>query len=174
MKAHPSILGAAALALLLGSLANSAPAAEPKAPVSPVSVTFKNTDDFTDWELSNGPDWYRDSTFAALRSFLASQAEPLLPAGYHFEVAFTDIDLGHRATPNTPAVRAPEFRVSYRVTDASGAVVRQAADDLKFYVDFQNNRFSVPTADIATDYIQDEKPMLKAWVASSLAGLKSS
>ncbi|HZZ18137.1 MAG TPA: hypothetical protein VFE25_02150 [Opitutaceae bacterium] len=39
-------------------------------------------------------------------------------------------------------------------------------------MDFSNTRNSVATTDLTTEAVQDEKPMLKDWVVSTLGGLK--
>jgi hypothetical protein len=172
MKTFPSTRGTAALALLLGCLATSALGAELSKPVSPVEVTFHDPDNYTDWKLSDGADWYRESVFTAVRGFLAAQAEPLLPGGYSLGINFTDMDLGHRASRRETAAGAPAFEFTYRVTDTSGAVVRHGTESLRYYTDFGGYRLSVGNTDLTTEIIQQEKPMLKDWAVTTLADLK--
>jgi hypothetical protein len=146
-----------------------------EAPRSPTraDVVFEAPDTYSDWELSDGADWYRDSVFSALRTYIAKEADRVLPEGYALKVTFTDIDFGHRSSRHVPATSGtPSFVFTYAVTDATGAVVRQGSENLRFYVDFGNYRRSVETTDLSTEIIQREKPMLKAWVETKLAGLK--
>jgi len=172
MKTLLSTRGGAAFVFLLGCLATSAFAADLSKPVSAVEVTFSNPDSYTDWKLSDGANWYRQSVFPAIRSFLTRQAEPMLPAGDHLEITFTDMDLGHPAPHGVISVDSPSFQFSYRVANASGAVVRHDTENLRAYTDLQNYRYSVSTTDLSTEIIQREKPMLKAWVLTALADLK--
>jgi hypothetical protein len=175
MKTFPALRGTWACALLLGCVATRAAAIE--APASPVKadVVFAAPDTYTDWELSDGADWYRGSVFSALRTYIAAQADRVLPEGYILKVTFTDIDFGHRSSRRIPSSSgAPAFEFTYVVTNAAGTVVRQGTENLRFYVDFGNYRKSVETTDLSTDIIQREKPMLKSWADAKLAGLKQS
>jgi len=174
MKAFPSIRGTAALALLLCCLATSALSAEISKPVSPFEVTFKDPDNYTDWKLSDSADWYRESVFTAVHSFLAKQAKSMLPVGYSLEITFTDMDFGHRASRRVATPGVPAFDFTYQVADPSGTVVRHGTEHLRFYTDFGNYRFSVETTDLTTEIIQGAKPMLKAWAVTALADLKQS
>jgi hypothetical protein len=96
----------------------------------------------------------------------------MIPEGYKLRVTFTDIDLGSRASRRIPSLSgAPAFEFTYLVTDSAGTVVRQGTENLRHYVDFGNYRYSVETTDLVTDIIQREKPMLKSWATTALAGL---
>jgi hypothetical protein len=172
MKTFPSTRGAA-LALLLSCLATSAVRAELSNPGRTVEVTYDNPESFTDSRLSDDQ-LYRDSIFPAINSFLSQQSARLLPAGYRLKVSFTDIDLGHRLGRKASgfAGGAPAFEFTYQVTDASGVVVRQGSENLKFYTDFGNYGGSVSTTDLTTEIIQEEKPMLKHWAVTALGGLR--
>ena len=171
MRTLQSILGVLVVSLLC-CLATSARSAEVKEPASRTQVIFDGADNYTDWKLSDGADWYRESVFTALRSFLSRQADQMLPDGYKLKVTFTDIDLGSRSSRKIPSRSgAPAFEFTYLVTDSSGTVVRHGTENLRYYTDFGNYRFSVETTDLATDIIQREKPMLKSWAATALAGL---
>jgi opacity protein-like surface antigen len=172
MKTLSSTRVGVAFALLLGCLATSAIAADLSKPASPVEVTFSNPDNYTDWKLSDGGNWYRQSVFPAIRSFLTQQAEPMLPSGDHLEITFTDMDLGHPAPHGVISIDSPSFQFSYRITNASGAEVRHGTENLRAYTDLQNYRYTVSTTDVSTEIIQREKPMLKAWALTALADLK--
>jgi hypothetical protein len=173
MKTFPVLRGTWACALLLGCVATRAAAIEATASPVKADVVFAAPDTYTDWELSDGADWYRGSVFAALRTYIGEQANRVLPEGYTLKVTFTDIDFGHRSSRRIQSASgAPAFEFTYAVTNAAGAVVRQGSEDLRFYVDFGNYRRSVETTDLSTDIIQHEKPMLKSWVDAKLSGLK--
>jgi hypothetical protein len=161
------------MALLVCFLATSALAADLPAPAPRTEVKFDGPDNYTDWKLSDGAAWYRESVFTAVRSFLSSQTDSMLPEGYNLKITFTDIDLGNRSSRRVPSASgAPAFEFTYLVTDPSGAVVRHGTENLRYYTDFGNYRFSIETTDLTTEIIQAEKPMLKCWAVTKLAGLK--
>jgi hypothetical protein len=163
----------AAFALLLCCLATSAIGADIQKPASRTEVIFSDPDNYTDWKLSDGAEWYRESVFTALRSYISKQADQMLPEGYNLKITMTDMDLGHRASRSVPSSSgAPAFEFTYLVTDPSGKVVRQGTEDLRHYTDFGDYRSSIETTDLTTEIIQGEKPMLKSWAVTKLAGLK--
>jgi Protein of unknown function (DUF3016) len=173
MKALPSIRWTAGGALLICCLSATALKAESAKPAPRTEVIFDGADNYTDWELSDGADWYRDDVFTAIRSFLTKQTDQLLPEGYHLKITFTDIDLGHRASRRVPSASgAPAFEFNYHVTDSSGKVIKQGTEDLRHYTDFGNYRASIETTDLRTEIIQPEKPILKSWAFTRLANLK--
>jgi hypothetical protein len=173
MKTLPSIRGTVAFGLLICCISVPALKAEPSTTKPRTEVIFVGADNYTDWKLSDSADWYRDSVFTALRDYLVKQTDQLLPDGYHLKITFTDIDLGHRSSRRvTSASGAPAFEFGYLVTDSSGQVVRQGNENLRFYTDYGNYRFSVETTDLTTEIIQAEKPMLKCWAVTKLADLK--
>jgi hypothetical protein len=173
VKAFLSTRGTAAFALLICCLATSAISADIPKPASRAEVIFNDPDNFTDWKLSDGPEWYRESVFTAVRSYLAKQTDQMLPDGYGLKITFTDIDLGYRASRRIPSGSgAPAFEFTYVVTDSSGKVVRHGTEDLRHYTDFGDYRSSIETTDLTTEIIQQEKPMLKYWAVTRLAGLK--
>jgi hypothetical protein len=175
MKTFPTPRGIVACALVLGCVAPRLVSAESSRAPAPsrTEIVFDSPDSYSDWELSDGADWYRDEVFTALRSYVAKQAEAVLPEGYSLKVTFTDIDFGHRSSRKVPATPGtPSFAFNFAVADASGKVVRQGSESLRFFVDFGNYRTSIETTDLSTQVIQREKPMLKSWAYEKLAGLK--
>jgi|GEM_PF-6292482 len=172
MKTHPAAHGLVALSAILGLVAPLRAADAPR-PAPRVEVTFNNPEDFTDQELSYGPDWYRHDIFEVVSSFLVKVADPMLPDGYRLKITFTDIDLGHRNSRHEPSASgAPAFEFSYSVTDSSGAVVRKGAENLRFFVDYGNYLSTIETADTAGVKLSFEKAMLKSWACTKLADLK--
>ena len=143
-------------------------------PAPRIEVNFDKPENYTDWKLSwEGPDWYIDEIFTAVRSYLVKVAEPRLPDGYSLKIVFTDIDLGNRSSRHVPSDSgAPAFDFTYSVTDPSGAVVKKGTEDLRFYWDLANERFTTDTTDLTTEIIEHEKPLLKNWADTRLADLK--
>jgi Protein of unknown function (DUF3016) len=173
MKAFQSTRGKVAFALLFCCLATSAIRADIQKPAPRTEVIFDDPDNYTDWKLSDGADWYRESVFTAVRSYLSRQTDQMLPDGYSLKITITDIDLGHRASRRIPSGSgAPAFEFTYVVTDPSGKVVKHGSENLRHYTDFGNYRSSIETTDLTTEIIQQEKPMLKCWAATELADLK--
>jgi DUF3016 family protein len=173
MKALPSTRGTVAYALLICCLSASALSADSPKPTPRTEIVFDGADNYTDWRLSDGDEWYRDAVFTAVRSFLIKQTDQMLPDGYNLKITFTDIDLGYRASRRVPSGSgAPAFEFGYQVTDSSGKVVKQGTENLRYYTDYGNYRLSVETTDLTTEIIQAEKPMLKNWAITRLADLK--
>jgi hypothetical protein len=172
MKAFRAVRGTAAFGLLVCCLLAPCLRAETATTAPRTEIIFAGADDYSDSKLSNSADWYRDSVFTAVRSFLSKQADQFLPDDYHLKITFTDIDLGHRYSRRETAPGAPAFEFSYLVTDSAGRVVRQGTENLRYYTDFGNYRRSVETTDLTTEIIQPEKAMLKSWAVTKLAGLK--
>lgn len=172
MKTHPTVHGLVALSAVLALIAPLRSADTP-APAPRVDVAFDNPENFTDWELSCGPDWYRHDIFAALSSYLVKVTDPMLPAGYNLKITFTDIDLGHRSSRHEPSASgAPVFEFDYVVADSTGTVVRKGSENLRHYWDFGNYLGTIETADTAGVRLRFEKAILKNWADTKLADLK--
>lgn len=173
MEAFPSTRGTLAYAFLVCCLSVTVLRAESRTSTPRTEVIFGDADSYTDYRLSDSGDWYRDAVFTAVRSYLVRQTDQLLPDGYNLRITIKNIDLGHRASRRIPSSSgAPAFEFTYLVTDTSGQMVRQGTENLRNYTDFGNYRFSVETTDLATEIIQEEKPMLKCWAVTRLGDLK--
>jgi hypothetical protein len=149
-------------------------AADAPKPAPRVEVIFDSPENYTDWKLSwEGPEWYRDAIFSAVRSFLVKVTDPMLPDGYNLKITFTDMGLGNRSSRHVPSSSgAPAFEFTYSVTDPSGTVVRKGTENFMFYWDLGNDRFTIDTTDLTTEIIRYEKPMLMDWACTRLADLK--
>lgn len=101
LRSAPRVL---VFALLFCFLTTSARTAEVKEPASRTEVVFDGAENYTDWNLSDGAGWYRESVFTALRIFLSRQADQMIPDGYRLKVTFTDIDLGGRSSRRIPSL----------------------------------------------------------------------
>jgi hypothetical protein len=120
------LLAAAAIAGLRAADEKAAPRTE---------VVFSDPDKFTD--ASDGPrgtDIRRDANLAELRDYLVERAERYVPAGDKLTVTVTDVDLAGEVEPwHTRAqdvriirdIYAPKIDLTFRLTDASGAVVKE-------------------------------------------------
>ena len=126
-KLIPSILIFAALAAGGSLLAKE----KPEKP-SNVTVSFKDSDKFTDARSSFG--FGTDENYLAmLGDHLKEVAGKLLPAGQKLEVTFTDIDLAGDYLPTGRAdevriikdIFRPRMTLTFKLTDPSGKVVKE-------------------------------------------------
>jgi hypothetical protein len=142
-------------------------------PAPRVEILFDKPEGYTDRMLSYGPDWFHEAVFSTLQNFLVKLGDQLLPAGYSLKITFTDIDIGGRDSAKVPASSGlPAFEFTYEVKDGAGTVVKQGAEKLRNYTDFENQLLSIPTADTAGMKLRFEKAMLKSWLTRTVEDLK--
>jgi hypothetical protein len=133
MKARfSSIVSAVALAGATAfSLRADPVSATPKASTT---VEFFEPDKFTDFKTSLlGSESERSGLEAEFRREISRKAESYLPAGYHLDIRFRDIDMAGNFEPvNRPPydqirvvrqVYPPRLQLTYRLTDTSGEIV---------------------------------------------------
>ena len=105
------------------------------------TVNFEDPDKFTDFNDSSlrtasGKKHY----MAKIRELVELQANKLLPAGQKLTIIFTDIDLAGAFPASAPHANAlremrdgysiPRMKFTYRVTDATGAVLKEGTEDV--------------------------------------------
>jgi hypothetical protein len=134
-------LGVAALAGL------HAAESKQKAP-SRVEVVYSEPDKFSD--AADGPrgsEFGKDTILADLESFIVQRAESRIPEGQHLTVTVTDIDLAGEVEPGrtggsdvriVKSIYMPRIDLTYRLTDASGAVIKEGKNQLRD-MNFMNN-----------------------------------
>jgi hypothetical protein len=145
-------------------------------PKAKVEVVFDHPEKFTDIKDSYmDTEKGRESVLATLKDYLVEEAQSVLPADQSLVVTFTDIDLAGDYEPwrtNARDVRIikdiypPRMDFSYKVTDASGKVVKEGVErlrDLGFMSRMTINR---------RDQFSYEKDMLNDWVRSTLRPAK--
>jgi hypothetical protein len=109
---------------------------------SRVEVVFSDPDKFTDAaDGARGSEFGRDANLAAIKDHLIERAASRLPEGQHLSVTITDIDLAGEVEPwrtrDNSDVRivkeiyAPRIDLTYRLTDASGAVIKEGKSQLR-------------------------------------------
>lgn len=117
-------------------------------------VTFTEPEKFTD--AANGPrgsDYGREGVLADLERYIIDRASMLLPEGQKLSVTITDIDLAGEIEPwrtgSAHDVRivkdiySPRIELSYTLTDASGAVLKEETrklSDTSFNMKLHANR----------------------------------
>lgn len=166
-KLLPCCLFAAASLLAVGTPARVIAADEAR-----VTVEFQNPEKFTDIKDSiTGTDKGRDHYLKLIREVVETEANSLLRPGQKLAVTFTDIDLAGDYLPSMPSNRdirvikdiyIPRMKLSYVVTDAAGAVVKEGKEtisDLNFMQTMGLNR---------SDELFYDKAMLRDWLRRTL------
>jgi len=159
--------------LLHAAVQDSKPASTAKA-----DVVFVDAEKFTDVRDSySGTDRGRDAILDQLREYIQEEANRFVPPGDHLSVSVTDVDLAGEFEPwrgpNWSDVRIvkdiypPRIDLSFRLTDASGVVVKEGTRNLR------DNTFLFNTvAQLRDDPLRHEKALLSDWLRSDCRGLK--
>ncbi len=161
--------------LLTLTLAGTAAAyaANTKVPTTRVEVNFTEPEKFTDVKDSSfGTEKGRDATLEEFRDFISNRADKLLPKGDKLTVTFEDIDLAGEYEPwrgprlddvrIVKDIYPPRMKFTYKVTNASGAVVKEgekSLSDLAFMMRLTIDR---------QDPLRYEKDMLNEWMQADL------
>jgi hypothetical protein len=159
------------------ALAGNLHAADTAVLPAKTEVVFDHPENFTDVKDSDLPsDRGRDEILSRIRTFLVSRATPRLPAGDTLRVTFTDIDLAGDFEPWHGAqwsdvrivkdIYPPAFKFSYTVTDPSGRVVKQGAENIR------DLNFQTRLVLDNSDSLRYEKDILGDWTSSTLRGLR--
>jgi hypothetical protein len=152
-------------------------AADTAAPAPRVTIVFDHPENFADVKDSEpGTDKGRDAILASIRNFMVSKDSRMLPEGYSLTVTFTDIHLAGAFEPwrgpqwdevrIVKDIYPPSFKFTYNVTDPSGRVVKEGAENI-LDMNFQT-RMILDT----TDPLRYEKDILNDWARSTLRDLK--
>lgn len=171
MKAKTSLLLLALLAA--GPAMRAADSADDKSN-GRVEVNFDQPDKFRDVKDSSMGDNASSSYLSQFREYLQSNAPRFLGEGQKLAVTFTDIDMAGEYEPWRGGTRSdvrivksiyiPRLKFDYRVTDASGAVVKEGQANLSD-LNFQNN---IGNAIDNSDSLRYEKRLLNDWLRSEL------
>lgn len=109
---------------------------------SRVEVVYFEPEKFSDAaDAPRGSDIGKDAILADLQGFIVQRAESRIPEGQHLTVTVTDIDLAGEIEPwrtggasdvrIVKSIYMPRIDLSYRVTDASGAVIKEGKSQLR-------------------------------------------
>ncbi len=109
---------------------------------SRVEVTFDHPEKFTD--AADGPrgsDSGRDQILGDLRDYIVDRASRYLPEGQKLAVTISDVDLAGEVEPwRTPSandirfikpIYSPKIDLTFRLTDATGAVIKEDKRQLR-------------------------------------------
>ena len=124
---------------LLGLAAGTLFAADQKP--DRVEVTFVNPDKFTDAaDAQRGSDWGREANLDILKRYIVERAGRYVAEGQKLSVSITDVDLAGEIEPwRSSSLRdarimkdiyPPRIDLSYKLTDANGAVIKEGSRHL--------------------------------------------
>lgn len=134
-------------------------------------------DKFTDFDDGPGgrPDAAKDHA-VVFSAAIRNEAQRYLRAGQSFTVTFTDIDLAGSHLPSMQlganSVRVvtdhypPRIELTFTLTDASGAVVKQGSRTLT------DRGFNVGSDSLAGGQLQHDVAILRDWVRAELRPAK--
>jgi hypothetical protein len=146
-------------------------AVSPKAAPTPngrAEVQFLESEKFTDVRSSLDDQGDRNGYLDQLRDHIAKASAEFLPEGQKLQMTFTDIDLagdfppGRSANANSVRVMKdiypPRMAFAYRVTDASGNVVKEGKEELT-----DPNYMTTMSLTERTDPLRYDKALLSDW-----------
>lgn len=130
------------LTALLGLAAVTALSAAPDEKLSRVEVTFGDVEKFTDAaDGQRGSDFRREENLDEIKDYIVRRASSYVPEGQKLSVTITDVDLAGEVEPwrtgRAQDVRIvkdiyiPRIDLEFRLTDASGAVIKEGKRTLK-------------------------------------------
>jgi hypothetical protein len=169
------------LAALASALCGSLFAADSAASSSGdarVEVTYVNPDKFTDFTDSSdypgrGVRDYGDG----FKEYLAHEAARVIPEGARLTISFTEIDMAGEFEPwrgprfsdirIVKDLYPPRLNFTYKLTDASGAVLKEGEAKLRD-VNFLMNAAS----SISNDPLRHEKSMMDDWLRAEFPKAK--
>jgi hypothetical protein len=166
-----SLLGLGAVGMLLAATPVTAPVSQADKTDQRVEVIFDHPEKFADvkGDSTNSPQG-QEVMLDQIRGFLESRGAALLPAGDKLAITFTDIDLAGDYEPwhSGPMrdvrivkdIYPPRFVFSYKLTDATGAVLQEDKVNLS-----DPSFMSRMTID-RNDPLHYEKDILGDWIRS--------
>ncbi|WP_404424647.1 DUF3016 domain-containing protein [Nibricoccus sp. IMCC34717] len=168
MKLKLALLAAGFAALLPPMWADAASAG-----AGSVNVVFQNPEKFTDVKSSSmGTDRDRDAILEQIKGFVEQEAANRVPAAHTLTITFRDLDMAGDFEPWRFEARdvriikdlyPPRAKVSFRLADASGNVVKEgdrSLSDMAFMMNSTINR---------NDELRYEKRLIGDWIDSEFA-----
>ena len=166
-----SLLGLGAAGMLLAATPVTAPVSQADKTDKRVEVIFDHPEKFADvkGDSMDSPKG-RDIMLDQIREFLETRATELLPAGQKLALTFTDIDLAGEYEPWRGGqwsdvriikdIYPPRFVFSYKLTDATGTVLKEDK------VDLHDLTFMTRVTIGRDDPLHYEKDILGDWIRS--------
>lgn len=147
--------------------------------VARAEVVFFEPEKFTDVRDSQMGDYKRTTYLDQIRDHLLEQAKYFVPDGHKLTVTFTDIDMAGDFEPWRGArfddirvvkdLYPPRVKLSFRLTDADGNVVKQGdrqLSDLAFMM-------KIPMG-FRDDSVRHEKALLDDWLRADFPRVRKS
>lgn len=158
----------------MADVAKSTPA---KSSDAQVLVVFQEPEKFTDIkDDSMDTDKGREYILSEIREYIEKQAKTLIAKDQRFEITFTDIDLAGQYEPwRSSSLRdvrivkdiyPPRFDFSFKILDASGAVIKEGKETLR------DLTFMSRMVIDRSDSLRYEKDILKQWMVQTLSAAK--
>jgi hypothetical protein len=152
-------------------------AADAAKPAPRTEVTFANPEKFSDAaDGQRGSEFGRDANLAELREHLIDRANAYVAEGQKLAITVTDVDLAGEVEPwRSPQmsdvriikdIYAPKIDLSFKLTDASGAVIKEGTrhlTDLTFTMNIYSDR---------SDRRVYEKGLIDNWLRSEFGRAK--
>ena len=143
-----------------------------------VDVVYVNPEKFTDVKDSQtGMDRDRESYLALIREFLVERGSLYVPEGQKLVITISDIDMAGDFEPwrgpkfddvrIVKDIYPPRVNLSFKLTDASGAVVKEGEKQLR---DLSFQMSATPA--FSQDSLRYEKGMLDNWLRSEFPRVK--
>lgn len=165
------------LLTVLGLTAGALFAADQNSKADRVEVTFVNPDKFTDAaDGQRGSDWGRDANLDVLKKYIIERASRYVQEGQKLSVSITDVDLAGEIEPwRSSSLRDarimkdiyfPRIDLSYKLTDATGAVLKENSrhlSDMNYLMNIHPDR---------SDPRVYDKSLLDDWIRRDIATKK--
>lgn len=139
-------------------------------PAGRIDVLYENPEKFTDLRDSYmGSDKGRDAYLEILKNEMVKQAERYVPADQKLSIMVTDVDMAGDYEPwrvQTQDVRIvkdvypPRINLYFKLTDASGAIVKEGKRELRD-LNFMSN---LSTRINTNEELRYEKALVEDWV----------
>jgi hypothetical protein len=138
-----------------------------------VEVAFQNPDSFADAKDSSmDTEKGRASILEDIKSFMETTARKYLAPGQKVSFTFTEVDLAGEYEPWRTGtnrdvrivkdIYPPRFDITYKITDSTGAVVKEGKDQLR------DLGFMSRLVIDRNDPLRYEKDMLRNWMYKAL------
>ncbi len=169
------------LTSLLAGFGGQSFAAETTAPApadSRVEVIYVNPEKFTDFtDSSTGSERGAEGYRALFKEYLETEAVRFVPEGTRVALSITDVDMAGDFEPwrgsqfsdvrIVKSIYPPRINFTYKITDASGAVVREGEEKLRD-MNFQMGGLT----SMASDALRYEKALIDDWLRAQFPKAK--
>jgi hypothetical protein len=147
--------------------------------IARAEVLFFEPQKFTDVRDSYMGDHERTTYLESIRDHLLEQAKYYVPEGHHLSVTFNDIDMAGDFEPwrgprwddvrIVKDIYPPRIKLSFRLTDANGNVVKEGQRDLRDLAFMMKINMS-----FRDDPVRHEKALLDDWLRSEFPRVRKS